>query len=456
MLHNLIPVLVIFLLPFAVYAQSTEAILHKHAEAMGGLERWQNLQSYQQTFTKENGTELIITCLMPNKITLHFTRGDSEMIKAYDGQHGYILNDGNYQAMRPGEAVEMAEEPHFYSDLMMAMASGTVVEQLEDESIEGIPCYKFKLSKHPKDVQLYWLNKETFLIEQTGEFSEDSAHQGIYYKTRLKDYRPVDGYVFPFEQALIPSDRPAIVSRTSRIRVNFPANAKQFEYQPDNTRNLLAYWQDRYAATSLRAFTFDQITIRFKEEVATDTSLWHEAVQYPDQFRIDFGDGREGNINLWRNDSLYVLRDGAISHHDKKIQESLLMKGALYHLPPDSLIARFQAVGIEHTVFHKSTYQGRQAYIIGASPQENDRPQIWVDAERRNVVKRVSKLPNGKVLEVQYGDFLQLKGHWVESWVAFYLDDQLIQTERYKNIDVQPTLEEGTFHPTRFKESFWY
>lgn len=447
---------ILLLLPTLAFAQNVDEILQKHAEAMGGLERWQNLQSYRQVFTKQNGSELTMTCRMPSEITLDFQKGEHQSTKGYDGQHGYLVKNGQYEPMRPGEAIEMAEEPHFYSDLLMATTNGQEVVLLGEERVDGIACYKLKLQKSSNDEQLYWLNKSTFLIEQTGEYSEDSAHEGIYYKTRLSDYREVEGYVFPFKQSLIPSNRPPIVSITSSLEVNFALPEDYFEYQPDNTRNLIAYWKDRYATHSLKSFTFAQETIRFREGEAPDTSLWYEAIRYPDQFRIDFGHGSEGNINLWRNDSVYIIREGEQVHRGEKVQEALLMKGALYHLPIDTTLAKLSSIGINPELFHTATYKDRPAYVIGTVPEADSIPQIWVDAERRNVLRRSSKLPNGKLLEVRYGDFVQIEAHWLESWVAFYLDGKLIQTERYKDIDVQPELPKGVFEVERFGEVFWY
>lgn len=58
------------------------------------------------------------------------------------------------------------------------------------ETVDGIPYYQLSWQKGPNDEQMYWVNQETFLIEQTGEYAENKAQAGIYYKNRLKSYRP--------------------------------------------------------------------------------------------------------------------------------------------------------------------------------------------------------------------------------------------------------------------------
>jgi hypothetical protein len=177
-------------LPFAAQAISVKKILRKHAQAMGGLEKWQQLTSYQLVFQKSEQRQLIITCRMPDQVTLDFQHGGQSLQKGYDSAHGYIVKNDQYHPMRPGEVIEMAEEPTFYSDLMEAYAQNAPVTLVGEETVDGIPCYQLSWQKGPNDEQMYWVNQETFLIEQTGEYAEDKAHAGIYYKTRLKSYRP--------------------------------------------------------------------------------------------------------------------------------------------------------------------------------------------------------------------------------------------------------------------------
>lgn len=436
--------------------ETLQAILDKHTRVMGSLQHWQQLHSYQQTYLKDNGTQLIITCLMPDKITIHFKREGLDLTKAYDGEHGYILKNGEYLPMRPGEAIEMAEEPNYYSDLLFAASNNQTVSLLGKESVDGIECYKLQLEKSAHDLQIYWLNTQTYLIEQTGEYSEDPAHEGIYYKTRLLDYRNIKGYQFPFKQILIPSNRPAVTSQVSSTLVDINVQTSDFQYYPTTVKTLLAYWNDRYHNQTANTITFEQETIRYKDDLPADTTLWYEAINYPDRFRIDIGEKTVQNRNLYRNDSIYVLRSGEIVHSGPRLHESLLLEGVLYKQPTSKLMRQLAEVGIDTLAFCHAEYDGRPIYIIGANKPDTTMPQIWLDAERRQIVRRFGKGKNGEVLEVRYADFRQIDGYWIESWVEFYLDGKLLQTERYRNIKMNPPLPDAIFDPGSFKEHFWY
>lgn len=444
-------------LPATASAVSVNKILRKHAQAMGGLDKWQALSSYRMVLEKSENRRLVVTCKMPHHIVMELKKGLRSIRKGYDGEHEYLIDNGYYQPLRSDEATAIAEEPTFYDDLLQAYANGAPVRFLGEATVDGIACYKLSWKKTKGDRQIYWINKSTFLIEQTETQSKTASQHETSNTIRLKDYRWVEGYRFPFYQMLISGeDRPSI-SIASSVEINVDLKKEQFKYEPDSPRNLIAYWKDRYAASSLKSFTFVQETVRYNQEgEPQEPAIWYEAVNYPDQFRIDFGHAKNGNTTLWRNDSIYVLRKGEWKKTAPEIQQALLMKGGFYHLPVDLTMAKLAALAIDTSAWHTHEYEGRKVYVLGTDTPDQTVPQIWLDAERRNVVKRTSKLGDGRILDVQYSKFVQVNGYWVESYVTFYIDGKLLQTEVYKDINTKPALSEQIFDPQSLQETAWY
>lgn len=228
-------------------------------------------------------------------------------------------------------------------------------------------------------------------------------------------------------------------------------------FQPASTKALIQYWKDNYRGQVLTSYTFTQETVRYREGKAQDPAIWEEAVQYPNYFRIDLPKTAEGyNINLSRNDSVYILRKGLLVDSSRQIQQFMLMEGSMYFDPIDSTLAKLQEVGIDIDIFTPAEYNERPVYIIGAEKGDLTVPQIWLDAERRCNVRRFSRTGSGKLLEVRYSEFKAYDGHWIEHWLEFLLDGQLVQTERYKNINIDPQLPKGTFDRNHFLKHFWY
>ena len=225
----------------------------------------------------------------------------------------------------------------------------------------------------------------------------------------------------------------------------------------DSTRALLERIKERDSAGHLKAFTFVQQTIRYDEAGAVrDTSTWYEAIRYPKEFRIDFGDPEAGNANINRNDSIYVFRGHKLVHSGPEVQEFLILEGGIFYYSTEETEQRLTALGIDTTIFSESEYKGRPVYILGAREGEPDRPQIWLDATEFYVVRRFSRGGQGELYEVRYDDFLNIGGYRIESWIEFYRDGSLIQTERYNKIDVHPELEDADFDPGRFGRRYWF
>jgi len=212
---------------------TVDQLLDRHTEAMGGLEAWQNLKSYELVQLGKNGGKTISSALKPDKMRYDFIRSNRKVIKAFDGKKGWLMRNGQYEDMRPGEEVEMKEEPEFYEELIFARQNRHQIELLGMEAESDQCLYKLQLIKSPTDTQTYWIDPDTYLIRMTGEYSEDSAHAGIYYKTSFSDFRSVEGLMFPFQMSLIPSNRPPIPFSYESIKLNVDFPDDFFTYQKE-------------------------------------------------------------------------------------------------------------------------------------------------------------------------------------------------------------------------------
>jgi len=225
----------------------------------------------------------------------------------------------------------------------------------------------------------------------------------------------------------------------------------------DSTENLIAHIKDNNIQGHLKSFTFIQETIRFnKDGSPIDTITWYEAIRYPKDFRIDFGDPEKGNANINRNDSIYVYRNNKLVHQGPEIQEFLILEGGLYYYSVEETLERLESLGIDTKTFTKSTYNNKPIYIIGAVENNLSKPQIWMDAKELHAVRRYSKGKHEELYEVRYDDYKNINGHNIETWIEFWADGNLIQTERYNDIDTNPELTDEDFDPKAFGRSYWF
>ena len=73
-----------------------------------------------------------------------------------------------------------------------------------------------------------------------------------------------------------------------------------------------------------------------------------------------------------------------------------------------------------------------------------------MDREHFYLCRRFSYLKSGALLDVRYDSFQQYDGHWIENFVDFYKDGKRIQTERYFDIQTNPSISPDVFNPRRF------
>lgn len=246
----------------------------------------------------------------------------------------------------------------------------------------------------------------------------------------------------------------------SSVDKNFKLQEKPIAHntaQKTDARSMYSYFKDVHKSNRLKNFTFYQETIRF-DSIGNirDTATWYEAVQYPNNFRIDFGNSEKGNINLWRRDSVYVVRKHKYVKSGLDRPASLLTKGGYHYYSMEETLERLDSMNIDHRIFHFELYNSQPVYVLGAIKRDLTKPQVWYHADNHHVIRRFDQINKGRLLEVRYSNFKQYDGHWIEGRVDILIDDQMVQTERYYNIDTTTPLSPSVFDPKKLFTSYWY
>ena len=208
---------------------------------------------------------------------------------------------------------------------------------------------------------------------------------------------------------------------------------------------MLDAMQTRYRGKWFKEYTFAQQTIRYDQNGAVrDTMLWHEAVSYPDHFRIDFAE--LGRFVIFKNDSSWRYDNEQLQQARLEPQEFLLFKGGMYFRSPSSIMQKLKDYGYDTSIFREDRLNGRRAFVVGAKEGDLNTKQFWIDADHFFTVRRISQVSNGRTLDVQYSDHKRVKGGWVEQTVTFFIDGRMFQIEKYLDIDASKTLDPAIFN----------
>ncbi len=214
--------------------------------------------------------------------------------------------------------------------------------------------------------------------------------------------------------------------------------------QIENTGQLLDAMQVKNRAKWFNTLTFKQETIRYSQQgQQRDTSIWDEAVKYPDQFRIDYLNNNRTII--FKNDSAYRFDNRTYVDTRYQPQEFLLFKGGLYFMSPGQVMDKLKSYGYDVSLFREDEFNGQKVYVVGAKKGDLKTKQFWVNKDYFYTVRRISTVSGGRVLDVQYEGHKAFGGGWVERKVIFYINDQLLQVENYLDIKVDIELDELVF-----------
>ncbi len=222
-----------------------------------------------------------------------------------------------------------------------------------------------------------------------------------------------------------------------------------------NAEKLLRQMYDRYHGKWYTSFTFVQTTERYRHDSLIQKSTWYEALTFPDKFRIDFGQIKDGNAVIFRNDSIYDFRKGELKNKGIDKNDLTFLLGGLYFFPIDKVLEEIKSLHYDLGKFHEDNWKGRDVYVIGANTKEEKTNQLWIDKERL-ILLRMIKYDEKTKEEGWFEDHIQIGGGWSETTAIFYINDQLLQKEYYHDCKANPPLDPGIFDPAAFGKIYWF
>jgi hypothetical protein len=205
----------------------------------------------------------------------------------------------------------------------------------------------------------------------------------------------------------------------------------------------------RYAGKWYKNFTFYQTTENYKNDSLVKTAIWHEALIYPNLFRITIGDSANGNAMIIREDSMYNFSKSKLVRKSFNEDDLTFLLGGMYFLPFEKVKQKMKQEGYDLSKAGEGTFEGKPMYIIGANNEAEKTSQIWIEQERL-VVVRMIKYKKDLKEDAIFGDYKKIENGWRETSVIFYLNDKLYQKEKYYDYKANTEIDTKIFDPYNF------
>ena len=220
-----------------------------------------------------------------------------------------------------------------------------------------------------------------------------------------------------------------------------------FSQQKDlNSSTLLQKMYARYHGKWHSNLSFNQTTEMYKNDNLFKTQTWYEHIVYPDKLRIDFDSLKSPNGIIFRSDSTYVIVKNKVVRSIKNENELIFFLGGLYFVPFDQVLSHFKDLHYDLSKFRTDIWKGKPVYVIGSDKPDEKVNQLWIDQEKL-VAVRFIKYDEGRKEEGTFEDHISLKKAWSETLCKFYVNDHILQIEKYHDVVAGGQVDKTIFEP---------
>jgi len=211
--------------------------------------------------------------------------------------------------------------------------------------------------------------------------------------------------------------------------------------------DVLDFLHQKYKAGPCKTYTFSQKNKHYRNDSLIGTSEWFEAIEFPDKFRIDFGDRTSGNFIIFKNDSSYRYKKTQLVKTSYNTNTLLLLLGGMYYREIADINNRLQQEHYNLAVLSTQKWRKQKVYVIGAQKGDSTSNQIWVSTKSWKIIRIIEKMEDGHTMDMSFDEHQAHCNGYVETKVTFKLDGKIEQVEDYYDIKPVDKFPETTFNP---------
>ncbi|MEP6583242.1 MAG: hypothetical protein ABJA90_03200 [Ginsengibacter sp.] len=217
----------------------------------------------------------------------------------------------------------------------------------------------------------------------------------------------------------------------------------------DGSKDILKKMHDRYADRWYTTLRFNQTTEIYENDSLKRKETWYENIKFPTDFRIDFGNPDSGNAIIFKKDSSYLFKNGKRVGVRRDENDLTFLLGGMYFYPFEEVLSKMSLLGYDLDKFHEDVWKGKGVYVIGAGKGEDSINQLWFDKTNFNLL-RMLKFNSKEKEEGLFENHVKLGGGYSESVVYFYINDKLVQVEKYHDIKANRDIDNSIFDALKF------
>ena len=190
----------------ATFAQTADEIVAKHIEAMGGADKWKALKAMEmknkfsvQGMDIESKTVIINGKSLRTDISVM----GQEIISAVDGETGWaqqpaMMGGTGEPEDMPGALIkESRKQVNLGGSLLAYKESGSTLELVGKEKLEGVDVFHLKLTEKGGDVTNLFISASNYYtLKSSGKRNVQGKE--IDAEVNFSNFKQVEGLTFPY------------------------------------------------------------------------------------------------------------------------------------------------------------------------------------------------------------------------------------------------------------------
>jgi outer membrane lipoprotein-sorting protein len=232
-------------LSFTSLAQTADEIVSTYITNIGGMDKINNISSVQMLANVDYGGMKIpvdLVMLRDGRMRTKINFQGNDFIQgAFDGTTSWGTN---FMTMKPEKSEAEDTEnvkrstADFISPLIDYKSKGYSIELLPNETIEGVECFKLKVTKKTllsegkeiPNIEYYYFDKENFVPIVVEAEIPSGEMKGQISQTIYSDYQEVEGVYFAFAMTQKIKDGMGQTMQFDKIIVNQKFEDKEFVF----------------------------------------------------------------------------------------------------------------------------------------------------------------------------------------------------------------------------------
>ena len=203
-----------------------------------------------------------------------------------------------------------------------------------------------------------------------------------------------------------------------------------------NGTDIIKSVHKKYYQGPCKIYTFSQKNTHYKADTVSGHSEWYEAIEFPDKFRIDFGDRKAGNYVIFKRDSVFNYKKSELVSTRSDSSTLLLLLGGMFYRKLDDVLNRIRIANYNTKILSVQMWNGEDTYVIGAKEKDLTSNQIWINKKTLRVMRIIEKMNDEDTMDMRFEAHQDWCKGYVETKVSFRRNGILEQVEEYFDIKV--------------------